>query len=56
MAAHRLGFAAVVGGGAAFRCFMGTELDTLAIGECILRKEDQDLALKRDYRNAFEPD
>ena len=40
----------------AFRCFMGTELDTLAIGECILRKEGQDPALRRDYRNAFEPD
>jgi carbamoyltransferase len=26
----------------AFRCFMGTEMDTLAVGNCLLRKEDQD--------------
>ena len=40
----------------AFRCMMGTELDFLAIGNCILRKQDQDPALKRDYRSAFDPD
>lgn len=40
----------------AFRCLMGTELDVLAIGDCILRKEDQDPALKRDYKDAFELD
>ena len=40
----------------AFRCFMGTELDTLAIGNCLLRKEDQDPSLKRDYKDSFEPD
>ena len=40
----------------AFRCFMGTEMETLAIGECILRKKDQEPALKRDYKNDFEPD
>ena len=40
----------------AFRCLMGCELDVLAIGNCIVRKADQDAALKRDYRDAFEPD
>ena len=40
----------------AFRCFMATELDVLAVGNCILRKADQDPALKRDYKDAFEPD
>jgi carbamoyltransferase len=40
----------------AFRCFMGTELDMLAIGNCILWKDDQDPALKRDYKDAFELD
>ena len=40
----------------AFRCFMGTEIEVLAIGNCYLRKEDQDPALRRDYKNAFELD
>ncbi len=40
----------------AFRCFMGTELDVLAIGNCYLRKEEQDPSLKRDYKDSFEPD
>jgi carbamoyltransferase len=40
----------------AFRCFMGTEIETLAVGNCFLKKEDQDPALKRDYKNAFELD
>jgi len=40
----------------AFRCFMGTEIDMLAIGDCLLRKEQQDPALKLDYRNVFDPD
>ena len=40
----------------AFRCFMGTEMEALAIGNCYLRKDDQDPALKRDYRGAFELD
>jgi carbamoyltransferase len=37
----------------AFRCFMGTEIETLAIGNCYLRKEDQDPQLARDYKSAF---
>ena len=40
----------------AFRCFMGTELDVLAVGNCYLRKENQDPALKRNYEAAFELD
>ena len=40
----------------AFRCFMGTEIDVLAAGNCVLYKEDQDPALRRDYRTAFAPD
>ena len=40
----------------AFRCFMGTGIEALAIGNCYLRKNDQDPALKRDYKGAFELD
>jgi carbamoyltransferase len=40
----------------AFRCFMGTEIETLAIENCFLRKEDQDASLRRDYTKAFDPD
>ena len=40
----------------AFRCFMGTDIEFLAIGNCFLRKEDQDPALQRDYKDAFELD
>jgi carbamoyltransferase len=40
----------------AFHCFMGTEIETLAIGNCFLRKEDQDPNLKRNYETAFELD
>ena len=40
----------------AFRCFMGSEIEVLVVGNCILRKEDQDPALKLDYKNAFELD
>jgi carbamoyltransferase len=35
---------------------MGCEIETLAVGNCFLRKEAQDPALKRDYQNEFEPD
>jgi carbamoyltransferase len=35
---------------------MGTEMDALAIGNQFLRKEDQDPALKRDYKEAFDLD
>ena len=40
----------------AFRCFMGTDIDALAVGNCFLRKEDQDAALGRRYERTFEPD
>ena len=40
----------------AYRCFMGTEVEVLAIGDCYLTKEDQPAALRRDYRSAFAPD
>ena len=40
----------------AFRCFMGSEIEVLVVGNCFLKKEDQDPALKLDYKNAFELD
>jgi carbamoyltransferase len=40
----------------AFRCFMGTKLDVLAVGNCLLIKEDQDPALKLNYEENFELD
>jgi carbamoyltransferase len=39
-----------------FRCFMGTKMEVLAVGNCFLRKEDQDPNLSKDYRSAFELD
>ena len=40
----------------AFNCFMGTELDTLVVGNFFLKKNDQKKSLKRDYKNIFELD
>ena len=40
----------------AFNCFMGTELDYLVIGNCILDKNKQDHNLKKDYTKEFELD
>jgi carbamoyltransferase len=40
----------------AFRCFMGTEIEALAIGNCLLWKEEQDPKFQLDYKNAFELD
>jgi carbamoyltransferase len=40
----------------AFRCFMGSDIEMLVIGNCVLRKEDQNSALKVDYKEAFELD
>ena len=40
----------------AFNCFMGTELDYLVIGNCILDKSKQDKSLKKDYTKEFELD
>ena len=40
----------------AFRCFMGTDIEVLAVGNCFLAKEDQDPKLSKDYKSAFELD
>tara|TARA_B100001057_G_C22825292_1_gene941157 strand:- start:292 stop:2130 length:1839 start_codon:yes stop_codon:yes gene_type:complete len=40
----------------AFSCFMGTELDTLVIGNFFLKKINQNKFLKKDYKNSFELD
>jgi carbamoyltransferase len=40
----------------AFRCFMGNELDVLVVGNCVLRKSEQDPALRQDYSSAFDLD
>jgi carbamoyltransferase len=40
----------------AFRCFMGTDIEMLAVGNCVLRKDEQDPSLKKDYRDSFELD
>lgn len=40
----------------AFNCFMGTELDYLVIGDCILDKKKQNPKLKKDYTQQFELD
>lgn len=39
-----------------FRCFMGTELDVLVVGNCLLKKEAQDSKLRQNYEDAFELD
>lgn len=40
----------------AFRCFMGTDLDMLAIGNVILRKEAQTIGADHAYRDRFDAD
>ena len=40
----------------AFNCFMGTDLDFLVIGNCILDKKKQNLELRKDYKKEFELD
>ena len=40
----------------AFRCVMGTEIDVLIAGNCLLKKEEQDQSLRRDYKTEFELD
>jgi carbamoyltransferase len=40
----------------AFRCFMGTEIEVLAVGNCFLKKEAQDPALTQRYEGKFELD
>ena len=40
----------------AFHCFMGTEIDTLAIGNCFLRKGEQRQDLATNYASTLELD
>ena len=40
----------------AFRCFMGTGLDMLSIGNVVLYKNEQDASLVEDYTDKFELD
>jgi len=40
----------------AFNCFMGTELDTLVIGNCFLKKKEQNVNLKKNYINKYKSD
>jgi carbamoyltransferase len=40
----------------AFRCFMGSDIETLIVGNCVLQKEQQNTALRLDYKHAFELD
>ncbi len=40
----------------AFRCFMGTGLDVLTVGNCVLYKDQQDPKLAEDYKHMFELD
>ena len=40
----------------AFKCFMGTELDVLIVGDYIAYKEDQDKLLFDNYKDKYELD
>lgn len=40
----------------AFNCMMGTQIEFLAIGNCILHKENQNISYVRDYKNNYDPD
>ncbi|HTS47653.1 MAG TPA: carbamoyltransferase [Bryobacteraceae bacterium] len=40
----------------AFRCFLGTNIELLAVGNCLLAKEDQDPKLAHDYKSSFDLD
>lgn len=40
----------------AFRCFMGTDIDALVVGNFLMLKEEQNPSLKLDYKEAFELD
>ncbi|MCU1330387.1 MAG: Carbamoyltransferase [Bryobacterales bacterium] len=37
----------------AFRCFMGTEIEALAVGNCLMLKRDQTEALRQEYHKSF---
>jgi carbamoyltransferase len=40
----------------AFRCFMGNDIELLVVENCMLRKSEQNPALKNKYQHEFEPD
>jgi carbamoyltransferase len=40
----------------AFRCFMGSDIEVLVVGNAILLKHEQNPELQLDYKNAFELD
>jgi carbamoyltransferase len=40
----------------AFKCFMGTELDVLALGNYLLLKKEQDASFQEDYKDKYELD
>ena len=40
----------------AFRCFMGTGIDTLIIGNAVLKKDKQDTNLAEDYKSKYKKD
>ena len=40
----------------AFRCFMGTEIEMLVVGNCVLHKENQDLVLAENYKEKYKLD
>jgi carbamoyltransferase len=40
----------------AFACLMGTEMELLVAGNCLVHKEDQASELRKNYEAAFAPD
>ena len=40
----------------AFKCFMSTEMDVLAIGNYVLFKDQQNDVLKENYKDRYELD
>jgi len=40
----------------AFRCFMGSDIETPIVGNCAMHKEPQNPERKLDHKHAFEPD
>jgi carbamoyltransferase len=40
----------------AFRCFMGSEIELLVVGNCVLEKRDQRAELKNSYAASMDPD
>ena len=40
----------------AFRCFMGTEIELLVVGNCLLKKDQRSQSLVEDYKEKYELD